>query len=174
MVVFERDVGLPSPSEVEFRRQYGQLVGLAAQLVDAPEAAEDVVQTVFTRMQSRPPKTAPSDMSAYLRKAVVNEARSALRRRRASRRWLFEPAAVTGPSADEAVLASEETERVLTAISKLPRRQREVIALRYYADLSVAAIASTLEIKPSAVTSSLARARKTLRTTLGEQDARSQ
>jgi RNA polymerase sigma factor (sigma-70 family) len=33
----------------------------------------------------------------------------------------------------------------------LPRRQREVLVLRYYADLSVAEVAETLRIAPSTV-----------------------
>ena len=58
--------------------------------------------------------------------------------------------------------------RVL-ALRGLPRRQREVIALRYYLDLSEADIAETLGISTGAVKSHASRGSAALRERLAEQ-----
>jgi RNA polymerase sigma factor (sigma-70 family) len=56
---------------------------------------------------------------------------------------------------------------VLAALGKLPRRQREVLVLRYYLDLSEAEIADTLGISRGAVKSHASRGLAALKTTLG-------
>jgi RNA polymerase sigma factor (sigma-70 family) len=61
-------------------------------------------------------------------------------------------------SAEELALVSEEHREVLALLDALPRRQREVIVLRYWLDLSEAEIARTLDISPGTVKSSASRA----------------
>ena len=56
---------------------------------------------------------------------------------------------VDGPEAG--AVAADETRRVLAALRELPERQREVLALRYYLDLSEAEIAATLGISAGSV-----------------------
>ena len=56
---------------------------------------------------------------------------------------------------------------MLDALEALPRRQREVIALRYYLDLTETQIAETLGISNGAVKSHASRAAEALRTSLG-------
>jgi DNA-directed RNA polymerase specialized sigma24 family protein len=69
-----------------FRRHYLALVRLAMRLVDDQDTAEDLVQDVFLGLSRR--QVAMDDEYAYLRGAVLNRSRSALRRRRvASARW---------------------------------------------------------------------------------------
>jgi hypothetical protein len=66
-------------------------------------------------------------------------------------------------------LATDESE-MMTALRSLPRRQREVLALRYYADLDVAEIAATLRIGASTVRSTISRGLASLARALeGEQ-----
>jgi RNA polymerase sigma factor (sigma-70 family) len=57
---------------------------------------------------------------------------------------------------------------MLAALSRLPRRQKEVIVLRYYEDMPIATIADILRIKPGAVSSSLVRALNNLSSQLGD------
>lgn len=138
-----------------YRSHYAELVRLAALLVDDRGVAEEVVQDAFVsvaRRRERAPLDDAQAVPAYLRSAVLNGARSALRRRAVRRRHLrsVEPPP-DAPSADVAALAHEETRRVLTALRRLPGRQREVLVLRYYADLSEAEIAETLGISPGSV-----------------------
>ena len=146
-----------------FRLHYLGLVRLAMRLVDDQDSAEDVVQDVFAALARRPGSI--DDPLAYLRGAVVNRSRSALRRRRVTRLVLAgrrpdEPA----EPADASSIRTAERERMLQAIGALPRRQREVIVLRYYEDLAVAEIARALQVSPGAVSSALDRALKTLAT----------
>ena len=55
---------------------------------------------------------------------------------------------------------------MLAALGTLPRRQREVLVLRYYLDLSEAEIADTLGISRGAVKSHASRGSAALRTRL--------
>ena len=57
----------------------------------------------------------------------------------------------------DATAAAAEHDAMMTALRALPRRQREVLVLRYYADLDVAEISGTLGISPSAVRSTATR-----------------
>ena len=112
---------------------------------------------------------------AYLRQTVVNRARSVLRHRGVQSRYIAahggDPAPVE-PGADQQALADERRKRVLDAMRELPGRQREVLALRYYLDLSEADIAETLGISRGAVKSHASRGvaalREQLRGRLGD------
>lgn len=140
-----------------FRLHYLALVRLAMRFVDDQESAEDLVQDVFLGLTRRP---APADdPHRYLRSAVVNRSRSVLRRRKIARAFLARGGSHSSvEAADEPSIRADERTRMLDAIAQLPRRQREVIVLRYYEDLSVAEIAATLRVSPGAVSSALNRA----------------
>jgi RNA polymerase sigma-70 factor (sigma-E family) len=134
------------------------LVRLAVLLVDDVGAAEDVVHDVFAGLltggkQLRDPEAAV----AYLRRAVVNRARSALRRRRTARAYTPpEDASRAGP--DDLAVLSEEHREVFEAVQTLPTRQREVLVLRYWSDLSEIQIAEALGISRGTVKSTASRA----------------
>ena len=70
--------------------------------------------------------------------------------------------------ADEALLETSRREAVMEALASLPRRQREVLALRYYVDLSEADIAETLGISRGAVKSHASRGAASLRESLAD------
>ena len=132
------------------RDHYRSLVRLACLLVDDVGSGEEVVQDAFVRVYRAWPRV--DDPLKYLRTAVMNGARSGLRRRRSARRYV--PPTVRAESgADEAVLVRVEYAEVLDALRALPRRQRECLVLRYYADLSEADIATTLGISAGSVKS---------------------
>ncbi|MFI5979596.1 RNA polymerase sigma factor [Streptomyces sp. NPDC051555] len=136
-----------------------RMVRLAVLLVDDPATAEDVVQDAFTALYRRHGEhiTEIDNALGYLRTAVVNTARSVLRRRRTVRSWT-PPAAADVPSAEEYVVIDEEHREVLAALGRLTPRRREVLVLRYWADLSEAEIAATLGISRGAVKSNASRA----------------
>ena len=67
------------------------------------------------------------------------------------------------PGADEDAVRTERRNEVLDALRALPTRQREVLALRYYLDLSEAEIAETLGISRGAVKSHASRGAAALR-----------
>jgi RNA polymerase sigma-70 factor (sigma-E family) len=144
------------------------LVRLAVVLTGDRAAAEDIVQDAFLGLYRRWDKVA--DMAAplaYLRVSVVNGCRTALRRRS---RLTFRPPAAgdaadgTDPdtglaqSAEASVLFTEEQRAMAAALRTLPRRQREVVVLRYYLELSVNETAQAMGVSPGTVKSTTHRA----------------
>ena len=163
-----REAGWDADTAVEqlYAAHYKRLVRLSVLLVQDVETAEEVVQDAFVAMHGRwRTLREPDKALAYLRQAVVNRSRSVLRRRGVERR--HEPArtlsVVPEPGADSSALVHERRQAVLDALRALPRRQREVLALRYYLDLSEADIAETLGIRRGAVKSHASRGTAALR-----------
>jgi RNA polymerase sigma factor (sigma-70 family) len=72
------------------------------------------------------------------------------------------------PSAEYGALETLERERVIAALASLPRRQRECLTLRYYADLTETQIARTLGISAGAVKTHCSRGMGSLRARLLE------
>ncbi|MFJ7586564.1 RNA polymerase sigma factor [Streptomyces sp. NPDC097617] len=135
-----------------------RMVRLAVLLVDDLATAEDVVQDAFTALYRRHGEqiTEVDNALGYLRTAVVNTSRSVLRRRRTVRAWT-PPAAADIPSAEDHVVLDEAHREVLAALGRLTPRRRQVLVLRYWADLSEAEIATTLGISRGAVKSNASR-----------------
>jgi RNA polymerase sigma-70 factor (sigma-E family) len=148
-----------------YAAHWRELVRLSVLLVRDVGTAEEVVQDAFVAMHRKwGTLRDPERALGYLRRTVVNGSRSRLRhlkvvRTHAERQTA--PDAVRG--ADEALLQTERRAAVLDALEALPRRQREVIALRYYVDLSEAEIADALGISRGAVKSHASRGSATLR-----------
>ncbi len=102
----------------------------------------------------------------YVRTCVLNGSRSVLRRRALRPRRADRVPDVQ--SAEVAVLIGESRRRMLAALARLPRRQREALVLRYYLDLSDAEIAEVMRIRPSTARSTIARALSRLPHELGD------
>ena len=111
---------------------------------------EDVAQEAFARLHVKASGLRdPNAAAAYVRTTVVNLSHSRLRRARVARRH---PGSVgEAVSAEIAALAREDIRAVATALLALPRRQREVLVLRYWLDLPEAQIARELSISPGSV-----------------------
>ncbi len=140
-----------------YAAHYRQLVRLSVLLVRDLETAEEVVQDSFVAMHGKWRNLKDPDKGlAYLRQTVVNRSRSVLRHRAVQARHVPQ-LAPDHPGADEDVVTAERRREVLDAMRELPDRQREVIALRYYLDLSEAQIAETLGISRGAVKSHASR-----------------
>jgi RNA polymerase sigma-70 factor (sigma-E family) len=150
-----------------YRAHYAALVRLAAVLVGDFATAEDVVQDSFIAMHRAWRRLRDTGMALpYLRRSVINRSRSVLRHRVVADRQ-FPMLAPELPSAEDSALAVVRRSSVLAALSMLPSRQREVMVLRYYADLSEAQIAAALGISRGAVKSHTARAKESIRAMLG-------
>lgn len=150
---------------------YRSLVRLAALLVRHSGEAEEIVQDAFVAMHDRWGRLRDPDKAlAYLRQAVVNRARSSLRHHQvADRQSPYLAAIGEVPSAEHSALASETRSHVMAALQTLPARQREVLVLRYYSQLTEAEIATTLGISRGAVKSHTWRGINALRTHLEDQ-----
>ena len=134
-----------------FSAYHRQLVGFAMLLVDDVASAEDVVQDAFLALHRRWTWLRdPQAAYEYLRTAVLNGSRSQLRRRRVRMERAPRPDP-DPPSAEATVAARAEREEVWAGLKALPRRQREVLVLRYYLDQSEAEIARTLSISVGSV-----------------------
>ena len=147
-----------------------RLTRMALLLVGDRPSAEDVVQEAFLGLfRGLGRLSDPGRAAGYLRASVLNGCRSVLRARKRAR---LRGAAAGDPavwSAESAVLAGEERREVLQAVAVLPRRQREVLVLRYFLDLSDSEIAADLGVSRGTVVSTASRALAALARTAGEQ-----
>jgi len=150
-----------------YRDHYAGLVRLAALLVGSREEAEEVVQDAYVKVHGALRRV--REPEAYLRTTVVNLSRSRLRRRSVAAAHRPQPSP-DAASAEAGALEHVQREEVLTALHRLPRRQREAVVLRYYADLSEAQTAAAMGCAVGSVKSHTARALAALRPLL--EDAR--
>jgi RNA polymerase sigma factor, sigma-70 family len=154
-----------------YESQWNSLVRMVWLMLRHQGAAEDVVQDAFIATYRAWPTLRDEQAAVgYLRRCAVNGARSVLRHEVVVRR---ENEAEAGradasgrgsaPSADLAALNRLDGDRLLAELRKLPDRQREVIILRYYVDLSEAQIAEALDIAPGSVKTHAHRGLRALR-----------
>jgi RNA polymerase sigma-70 factor (sigma-E family) len=145
------------------------LVRLAFGLTGDRWMAEDIAQTALAKAYVAWRRVSRADdPDAYLRRILVNASNRRFRRRRVTEQPGDPPeTAVDGP----ADLVSERA-ALLAALRQLPPRQRAVVVLRYWQDLTDAQIAAALGCSPGTVRSQLSRALAKLRTSaaLGEGD----
>ena len=142
--------------EALYASERSGLVRLAFLMTGSIETAEDVVQAAWTK--ALPRLGAADRPGAYVRTAVVNEARTRLRRRRAAPRL---PPAVA-ERIDEAAI------ELWDALRRLPERRRVAVVLRYWGDLSTDEIAVAMDCRPGTVSSLLHRGIDSLRKELGD------
>ena len=129
------------------------LIRFAYLLLGERQAAEDVVQEAFAGLYRRWEKLSdPGKALPYVRSSVLNGCRSQLRRHGRAPAGLaaagLADAALSVVSAEAAVLSAEQRRSVLRALRQLPPRQREVLVLRFYLDLSEPEIAAAMGIGP--------------------------
>lgn len=135
-----------------YREQYGPMVCLAHLLTTSNSVAEELVQDAFVRVHRR--WGTIDSPRAYLRTAVVNACRSHGRRVTLERARLPRP----GPEATRA-----DPDELWDVLARLPYRQRAVLVLKFYDDLSEADIAAALGCRPGTVKSLTSRALDELR-----------
>lgn len=149
---------------------YRGLVRLAGYLTGDAGTAEEVVQDAYVKVLGRWGGLRDVDKgAAYLRQAVVNLSRSGLRHRQVVERHAPAPD-VDAESAESGAMSRLARDAVVAALAELPRRQREALVLRYYADLSEAQTAHAMGISAGAVKSHTSRGIAALRHLL-EEDA---
>ncbi|WP_374211933.1 SigE family RNA polymerase sigma factor [Streptomyces sanyensis] len=150
-----------------YRAHYRSLLGLAALLLDDTASCEDVVQEAFIRVHSARNRVRdPEKTLAYLRQTVVNLSRSALRRRILGLKLLSKPMPDMA-SAEEGAYDQLERDALIKAMKGLQRRQREVLVLRYFADMTEAQVAETLGISLGSVKAYGSRGIAALRVSMG-------
>ena len=149
-----------------YHSHYVALVRTAVLLLGDVATAEDVVQDSFIAMYHTWWGLRDTGSALpYVRRAVMNRARSVLRQRAVAGRHADWPAPDVA-SAEEDALATLARSSVLAALNALSPRQRQVIVLRYYADLSEAQIAGALGVTTGSVKVHATRALDSLRAAL--------
>lgn len=148
-------------SDAELYRQHApELMRFAAMLVG--DDAEDVVASAFARCMSADGWAGVENRRAYLFRAVANEARS-FQRSVARRRAREQRVAVDG-----VVEVGVPRPEVWEAIESLSIRQRAVVYLTYWHDMSDLMVAAHLGIGPGSVRRHLARSKDRLRKVLDD------
>ena len=143
------------------------LIRLAYLMLGDRAAAEDAVQDAFFGLYRHWDRLAdPGRALGYVRTAVLNGCRSALRRQATGRKLALHQ--TPEASAEAAVLSREEREEVMRAVRALPDRQREALVLRFYLDLPEREIARIMGLRPGSVRSATHRALKALGQSLEE------
>lgn len=140
---------------------------LALLLTNDEHAAQDLVQTTLAKLYLAWDRLDDRDrLDAYARRILLNEHRSAWRRPWRRREVMTDDPPDVGQPAIE---YDGSREAVWRFVASLPPRQRAVIVLRYYEDLSEAEIADALSISLGTVKSQASRALAALRTRLPEE-----
>jgi RNA polymerase sigma-70 factor, ECF subfamily len=137
---------------------------------DAEEIGQEVFLSVIKNIESF---QGNSQLQTWIFRIAANKARDFLDKQRAAKRGggavplslqaedpetgltIDPPATLPGP--DAVVASAEQTALLVMAVEKLEEPCREVIELRYFADLSYEEIAATLELNPKTVSSRLSK-----------------
>jgi RNA polymerase sigma-70 factor (sigma-E family) len=149
----------------EFMRgRWPAMVRLAYGLTGDLGHAEDVAQAAFARAYASWARVARTgDPDAYVRRIVINENNSRFRRRRVTERLVDAVPEPSGPRTADTADALGASEALLKALRRLGPRQRAVIVLRFWMDMSEAETAAALGCSIGTVKSQASRALAALR-----------
>ena len=147
----DRTLVIPSFDDL-YRAEYRPMVRLARGLVDTSESAEEIVQEAFAKVFER--WSHLDEPGGYLRTAVVNGARSELRKREVRRRIGLNRRALPPPV---------EQDYLIDALETLPPKQKTALVLRFYGDMSEREIAEAMGTRPGTVKSATSRGLAALR-----------
>ncbi|MGW1030245.1 SigE family RNA polymerase sigma factor [Streptomyces sp. NPDC002577] len=153
--------------EAEFqdfvRARWSRLVRTAYLLTGDVHHAEDLTQTALAKAYRSWRRVSRSDSpEAYVRRMLVSCNSDRFRKRRVTEALTAAPPEVAGR--DEAVSWADERSALLAALAELPPRQRAVVVMRYWEDLSEAEVAEVLGCSPGTVKSQASKGLAKLRT----------
>jgi RNA polymerase sigma-70 factor (ECF subfamily) len=153
-------------------RHYRRLYRIALAYLRQPDDALDVVQEAFVKAWENAARwDGSAEAGPWLTRIAVNQAIDRWRRNR-RRAATFTPLedddhdrslADGGGAPDRGVIGREAHERVARVLGTLPERQRAVVVLRHYREMSLEEIAQALGMSLGTVKSSLHRALRRLR-----------
>jgi RNA polymerase sigma-70 factor (ECF subfamily) len=151
----EPTAAAPRAAELAFDQLYrssrDDVYAYAAGLLRDPVAAEDVTATAFERAYRKRSRFDPKrgNGRAWLFGIARNAALDELRRRGRQAELAADPEDASSPATVEAVERSERRLVLSAALAKLDDRERELVALKFFAGLSNAEIADVLGISES-------------------------
>jgi RNA polymerase sigma-70 factor, ECF subfamily len=148
-----------------FAHDYARLVAAVGLAVGNPDAARDAVDEALARAWELRRKDEIESLAGWVRVVAMNVARTEFRRRSAELRATQRMMART-PRDDAMLVDGADAVDVARAMAKLSRRQREIIVLHYFLDLSVRDIAAELHMSEGGVKACLHRGRASLEAVL--------
>ncbi len=142
-----------------YERELSSVVGLAYVLSGSRSGAEDLAQEGFLAAYRNWDRIVSlDDPGAWVRRVVANRAVSGYRRRKAEVKALVR----IGQTSFEILDMPEDAELIWGEVRRLPSRQAQTVALRYFDHLPIVEIARILECSENTVKTHLKRARETL------------
>ncbi len=147
--------------DVVFRREYRQVVGVAARVLGSTDQAEDVAQEVFLSFAR---SSVPADEAGgWLTVAATHTALNLLRsgRRRSAREEAADDGQPLVPDVADLVITRDERSSVRAALARLPHKQAAALVLRH-SGLSYAEVAAALDMSPGSVGTTVRRAESVL------------
>jgi len=142
------------------------MVRLAYGLTGDQGHAEDVAQAAFARAYASWPRVRRSgDPHAYVRQILINENRNRFRKHRVPERLTDSPpeSALVDMAWTDTTREYDERSALIAALQRLGPRQRSVIVLRFWMDLTEQETAAALNCSVGTVKSQASRALATLR-----------
>jgi RNA polymerase sigma factor (sigma-70 family) len=137
------------------REHWPQIVRLAYVIVGDESIAQELAQDAFVALHRHRDRV--ENPAGFLRTVVVNRSKSfSVKRSRERLKELPHAGSVSQPDVDE----------TFQVLQRLPSKYRTVLALRFYADLSVDEIAAMLKRRPGTVKSQIHRGLAQLRSEL--------
>jgi RNA polymerase sigma-70 factor (ECF subfamily) len=163
----------PGTLETLFREHHGAVYRAAYRITGNAMDAEDVLQTVFTRLLRREEQPDLSENAgSYLHRAAVNAALDLMRRRKRARKVDLDEVGdnlvdTHDPGPERTQGSREIKSRLRAAMSQLSPRQAEIFTLRYLEGLGNLEIAKLLGASQTSIAVLLHRARHRLQKELG-------
>lgn len=164
MGLFTRRTANDNDLRILLDRDLTRLFGLAVSMTGNKHDAEDLVQETLAKVIDKWDKVeASANQGAYVRSMLVNTYVS--QKRRFASREVISDETVAGRLVAVRDSQDQLTDRHLlrSMVTTLPRKQRAVVALRYYEDLPVKQVAEILDMTEVAVRSSCHKALLTMR-----------
>jgi RNA polymerase sigma-70 factor (sigma-E family) len=157
--------GVDRTAEAEFNgfmhSRWPQLVRLGFALTGDGGPAEDLAQTALARAYASWPRIRRTgDPDAYVRRVLVNANRSRFRKRRVAEQLT---GTVPEPVPQEVTRGSDDRVTLMAALLSLPPRQRSVVVLRFWLDMTETQVAEALGCSVGNVKSQASRALAALR-----------
>lgn len=147
------------------KRNNQRLFLIALSFTKSTHDAEDIIQNVFLKLWKYPKDFENEEhIDKWLTAVCVNESRNYIKSFFRSH-LSYEETEIVSPQ----IFDSSAQQDIFNCVMALPKKDRTVIHLFYYEDLSVKDIAELLNLKESAVKTRLSRARTKLKERLGDE-----
>lgn len=145
------------------KRNNQRLYMIALSFTKSHDDAEDILQNVFLKLWKHSGEFENNEhIDKWLTRVCINESKNYIK-------LPFRRNTTLNDARDMYTFDKPRDFDVFNAVMSLPKKERTVIHLFYYEDMSIKEMAKMLEIKESAVKTRLHRARQKLKETLGDE-----